>query len=107
MNNIKYVQERITELRIKKGVSEYQMSYDLGHSKSYINNISSGNSLPSLKEFFSICEYFSISPYDFFNEKIKNPDLINKTILKLNLLSDFDLNMILGFINRLNNFSQK
>ena len=26
-----FVRERITQLRLKKGVSEYQMSYDLGH----------------------------------------------------------------------------
>ena len=25
-----FVRERITQLRLKKGVSEYQMSYDLG-----------------------------------------------------------------------------
>ena len=35
------VRERITKLRMQKGVSEYQMSYDLGHSRGYINNISS------------------------------------------------------------------
>ena len=28
-----FVRERITQLRLKKGVSEYQMSYDLGHSR--------------------------------------------------------------------------
>ena len=42
-----FVRERISQLRIKKGVSEYQMSYDLGHSRGYINNISSGKALPS------------------------------------------------------------
>ena len=26
-----FVRDRITQLRLKKGVSEYQMSYDLGH----------------------------------------------------------------------------
>lgn len=36
-----FVRERITKLRMQKGVSEYQMSYDLGHSRGYINNISS------------------------------------------------------------------
>ena len=41
-----FIRERITQLRIKKGVSEYQMSYDLGHSRGYIYNISSGKVLP-------------------------------------------------------------
>lgn len=102
MDNIKYVRDRITELRIKKGVSEYQMSYDLGHSKGYINNISSGKSLPSLNEFFLICEYFSITPIDFFDNKLRYPELINKAVEGLNLLNDKDILMILGFINRLN-----
>ena len=31
-----FVRDRITQLRLKKGVSEYQMSYDLGHSRSYV-----------------------------------------------------------------------
>ena len=51
-----FVKERITQLRLKKGVSEYQMSYDLGHSRGYIYNISSGKALPPLKEFFGICD---------------------------------------------------
>ncbi len=38
-----FVRNRITQLRIKKGISEYQMSYDLGHSRGYINNISPAN----------------------------------------------------------------
>ena len=43
-----FIKERITQLRLEKGVSEYQMSYDLGHSRSYIYNISSGRSLPPM-----------------------------------------------------------
>ena len=46
-----FVRERITQLRLQKDVSEYKMSYDLGHSRGYINNISSGKTLPPLKEF--------------------------------------------------------
>lgn len=46
-----FVRERISELRMRKGVSEYQMSYDLGHSRGYVNNITSGKTLPSMSEF--------------------------------------------------------
>ena len=38
----KFVRDRITELRIKADISEYQLSLELGHSKSYIQSISSG-----------------------------------------------------------------
>ena len=33
-----FIRHRVTELRLKKGVSEYQMSLDLGHSRSYVQN---------------------------------------------------------------------
>ena len=52
-----FVRERITGLRLRKGVSEYQMSYDLGHSRGYVYNISSGKALPPVKELFAICDY--------------------------------------------------
>ena len=64
-----FIRDRITELRLQKGVSEYKMSMDLGHSKSYIQSISSGKSLPSLSEFLYICEYFDISPKTFLIQK--------------------------------------
>ena len=35
MQDEKYIRARITELRIKKNVSEYRMSLDLGHSDRY------------------------------------------------------------------------
>jgi len=96
-----FVRERITQLRIKKGVSEYQMSYDLGHSRGYVYNISSGKALPPLKEFFAICEYFEISPQQFFDEKTQNPELIQKAVDGMKKMSERDLLMLLGFINRM------
>ncbi len=35
-----FIRNRITELRLKKGVSEYQMSMELGQNRSYIQAIS-------------------------------------------------------------------
>mgnify|MGYP000026837058 CR=1 FL=1 len=97
----KYVRDRITQLRILKGVSEYQMSYDLGHSKSYINNIISGKSLPSLAEFLAICDYFGIHPAEFFDQNNRNPELLQKAIDGLKNLEDADILLILSYINRL------
>lgn len=96
-----FVRERITQLRLSKGVSEYQMSYDLGHSRGYIYNISSGKALPSMSEFFSICDYFNITPCEFFDSNRNNPALISKVIDELKGLSDDDVLLILTFINRL------
>ena len=95
-----FIRNRITQLRLKKGVSEYQMSYDLGHSRGYIYNISSGKSLPPLKEFLAICDYFEITPQQFFDEKIQNPELIQKALDGMKQLDENDMLMLLSFINR-------
>ena len=99
--NEDFVRERITTLRLKKGVSEYQMSYDLGHSRGYVYNISSGKALPPLKEFFAICDYFGLTPAQFFDEGTQNPELIQKAVSGMKQLSESDLLMLLGLINRL------
>ena len=96
-----FVRDRITQLRLQKGVSEYQMSYDLGHSRGYIYNISSGKSLPPLSEFFAICEYFELTPQQFFDEGTQNPELIQKAINGMKQLDEKDMLMLLGFINRM------
>jgi len=96
-----FVRDRISQLRLQKGVSEYKMSFDLGHSRGYVYNISSGKSLPPMKEFFAICEYFGITPLEFFDDKIKHPELIQKAVEGLKNLDDGDILMILNHINRL------
>lgn len=97
----KFVRERITQLRLRKGVSEYRMSYDLGHSRGYVHNISSGKALPPMKEFFAICDYFGLTPQQFFDEGTQNPELIQKAIAGMKQLDETDLLTLLGLINRL------
>ena len=96
-----FVRERITQLRLRKSVSEYRMSYDLGHSRGYVHNISSGKALPPMKEFFAICDYFGLTPQQFFDEGTQNPELIQKAIAGMKQLDETDLLMLLGLINRL------
>lgn len=72
-----FIRNRITQLCVARGVSEYKMSYDLGHSRSYIYNISSGKSLPPMREFLAICDYFGVSPAEFFDDETKNPELFH------------------------------
>ena len=96
-----FVRERITQLRLKKGVSEYQMSYDLGHSRGYVYNISSGKALPPLKEFFAICDYFVITPQQFFDMSTQNPEIIQKALEGMKRLDESDMLMLLELINRL------
>lgn len=99
--DIEYVRERITQLRLQKGVSEYKMSYDLGHSRGYINNISSGKTLPSMTEFFAICDYFCITPIEFFDTKSSNPKLSKAVLNAIEQLDENDLSLILANVTRL------
>ena len=96
-----YIVKRITELRLKKGVAEHRMSIELGHSRSYMQSISSGRSLPSMGEFLAICEYLGVTPQDFFDEGNVNPPLLQITIDKLKQLPESDLLLICTFIDRL------
>lgn len=77
------------------------MSYDLGHSRGYIYNISSGNALPPLKEFFAICDYFEITPQQFFDDSTQYPELIQKAIDSMKHLDESDMLMLLSIINRM------
>lgn len=97
----RFIRDRITQLRLRKGVSEYQMSCDLGHSRGYVYSISSGKALPPMKEFLAICDYFDLTPQQFFDESTQNPELLQKAVSGMKQLSEDDLLMLLGFINRL------
>ena len=98
-----FIRNGITQLRLAKGVSEYQMSYDLGHSRGYVYNISSGKALPPLKEFLAICDYFEITPQQFFDDASHYPELIQKAINGMQQLNENDLLLLLSIITRLQN----
>lgn len=95
-----FIRKRLTKLRIEKGVSEYQMSLDMGHSRSYIQSIVSGKSLPSMAEFLYICEYLDVTPSAFFDEHTENPALLQKAIDEMRTLPDKDVLTLLSLIER-------
>jgi len=72
--------KRLAQLRINKGVSARDMSLSLGQGAGYINNIENKNALPSMTAFFYICEYFNISPKEFFDDKNSYPEQIKELV---------------------------
>lgn len=102
MDNARYcafVRSRITELRLRKDVSELRMSLDLGKSGSYIRGITSGKALPSLKELFRITEYFGITPSEFFAPLDDADTPQGRIAAKLREMSGSDLEKLETFIN--------
>ena len=90
-----YVRQRITELRLKRDVSEYEMSLALGMNRNYIQGITSGKALPSIAQFLNICEYFEITPMQFFDGETLYPQLIRKVIEEMQGMDDEDLLLLL------------
>ena len=101
--DLQFIRDRISVLRTKKNVSEYRMSTDLGHSKSYMQSISSGRAMPSLGEFLYICEYLGVTPREFFDEDIKEPQLVQKLYELTRNMSQEDLDVLISTAERLNN----
>lgn len=89
---------RLTQLRIKHGVSARDMSLSLGQNSSYINNIENGKALPSMTVFFYICEYFNITPQEFFSYENPNPEKTKQLENDLNLLTEDQLNIVFTLV---------
>lgn len=96
-----FIRNRITELRLKKGVSEYKMSQELGHSRNYIQGITSGRSLPSVQELLYICEYLGVEPAAFFDKEQEERILVQKALEGMRELPDKDLLTLISLIERL------
>ena len=65
--------KRLVELRMNKGVSAREMSLSIGQAPSYINNIETGVSFPSMTAFFYICDFLGVTPSEFFDMENTNP----------------------------------
>ena len=93
--------ERIITLRSQKNVSAREMSLAIGQNESYINRIENKQAFPSMQAFFYICEYFQISPKEFFDDDNSYPIKINEILKELKKLDDVQLDTILSVINGL------
>ena len=93
--------ERLSQLRIQKGVSARDMSLSLGQNSGYINHIENGQTLPSLSVFFNICDYFSITPNEFFSIENTNPKLIKEISNDLCKLNEVELQSLYILIHTL------
>ena len=86
--------DRLSQLRLKKGVSARDMSLSIGQNAGYINNIENGKALPSMSSFFFICEYLKISPQEFFDTASGQPENLRELINNLKQLDPLYLKSI-------------
>ena len=93
--------KRLAELRLAKNVSARDMSLSLGQSVNYINSIENGHSFPSMQVFFYICDYFNITPAEFFDVDAKDPSKIKSLVDSMKSLSGEQLDLIESIINNM------
>lgn len=93
--------KRLTELRQKKNVSARDMSLSLGQNAGYINNIENKHNLPSMAVFFDICEYFKITPRDFFDFETSSPQELDYLLTCARKISDEDLEHVTAIVSSL------
>lgn len=93
--------ERLSQLRMEKGVSARDMSLSLGQSESYINKIENRRTMPSMTGFFYICEYLGIEPQEFFDAHTASPTKVAEIFNALGKLSPNKAEHILQVIKDL------
>ncbi len=96
-----FIKERIAKLRTDKNISARELSLQLGQSTGYINTIENGKSLPSMSMFLYICEYFKISPKEFFDEGVEYPELIQDIVKESRKLNKQSLESLLTIIKNM------
>ena len=90
----RFLSERIAKLRTMKKVSARDMSLSIGQNENYINHIENGKSMPSMQVFFYICEYFKITPQEFFDEETRDPAQMKEIVTDLKTLDEKQINNI-------------
>lgn len=101
MDSRKIFSQRLSELRIEKGVSSRDMSLSLGLSPAYINNIENNVSMPSMDAFFLICDYLEITPRDFFDFEQRPSGSLLELFKKEVDLNHFQIELISALIDEI------
>lgn len=93
---------RIRELRIKRGISEREMSRALGHYPSYLANLAAGKKMPSLEVVEDCCNYFGMTISEFFNDDYHGDASDQYIIKKINEIATIeDKQKIVKLLNAL------
>lgn len=96
--NENFFAHRVATLREKRNISAREMSLSLGQSANYINKIENGKAFPSMTTFFYICEFFEITPSEFFDEGNTYPNELNGLIENLKKIDRDSLNHVSGIV---------
>lgn len=103
MDYMEWFHNRVAQLRIQKGVSARDMSLSLGQSACYVNKIENRRTLPSMAGFLYICEYFGITPGEFFDTEVSAPTQVRDITQAAQKLTPDQADLILRLMEELTN----
>ena len=90
----KIFSQRLAQLRLQKGISARDMSLSIGQNPGYINTIENGKSFPTMINFFYICEFLNVTPKEFFDFEMGNPEKIKSMERQMERLNERQLNAV-------------
>lgn len=99
--------QRLFELRSIKGVSAREMSLSLGQGSGYISNLENQHNLPSMSQFFAICEYLGITPSAFFAFDSPEGEDIGDLMAIVQTLRPDDVQLVLAIARRMQRKDRK
>lgn len=99
LDYLEWIPIRITQLRIQRGVSARDMSLSLGQSETYINNIENRRAMPSMAGLIYICEYFRITPQEFFNVDAPAPQKAKELLADLQKLTAAQTDHVIALVH--------
>ncbi len=97
-----FFRNRISQLRVKANLSEYELSRAMGHNRTYIQNIVSGKSRLPHTELLELCRLLKITPEQFFSADIENPALVLELMEEAKKMPDDDIQLVLRIVRRMN-----
>ena len=54
-----------------------------------------------MSQFFNICDYFNITPMQFFDTESLHPELVSSILSEMRTLDEEDLTLLLRFAHRM------
>lgn len=97
-----FVTRRYAVIRNAHKISARKLSFELGQSSEYINQIENGKSMPSVENLINFCEYFNITLGEFFNEEFSYPVEFNAIIRELNKMDTLELQVVTDLLKMIN-----
>jgi len=106
-DGLEFIRDRITELRLLRGLSEYELSYGIERSKGFIQGITSGRRAPSVEALLEIIDYLGVEPEEFFRKREKEDRALEEMRAEALLMSDGDREIVLHLMKEMNGKAKK